>query len=74
MILILCSSYQYDVDPISQSFSNRRVFAYSDKGIPDGIQLDTDGRVYAGCGDGVQVLIPEDHEHSKKFLINLIFV
>lgn len=36
---------------------NRRVFAYADTGIPDGIQLDTKGNVYAGCGDGVQVML-----------------
>jgi len=47
--------YQYDVDPETQSFTNRRVFAYSDSGIPDGIQLDTVGNVYSGCGDGIHV-------------------
>ncbi|KAG6373057.1 calcium-dependent phosphotriesterase [Boletus reticuloceps] len=47
--------YQYDVDPVTQSFTNRRVFAYSDTGIPDGIQLDTNGNVYSGCGDGTHV-------------------
>lgn len=36
---------------------NRRVFAYADTGIPDGIQLDTNGNVYSGCGDGVQVML-----------------
>lgn len=34
---------------------NRRVFAYIDSGAPDGIQLDTEGNVYAGCGDGIHV-------------------
>ncbi|THH13530.1 hypothetical protein EW146_g6704 [Bondarzewia mesenterica] len=47
--------YQFDVDPKSQAFSNRRVFAYVDTGIPDGIQLDNNSNVYAGCGDGVHV-------------------
>ncbi|KAG8221531.1 calcium-dependent phosphotriesterase [Butyriboletus roseoflavus] len=47
--------YQYDIDPVTQSFKNRRVFAYSDSGIPDGIQLDTNGNVYSGCGDGTHV-------------------
>ncbi|KAI9566142.1 calcium-dependent phosphotriesterase [Boletus coccyginus] len=47
--------YQYDVDPDTQSFTNRHVFAYSDSGIPDGVQLDTDGNIYSGCGDGVHV-------------------
>ena len=47
--------YAFDVDPTTQAFTNRRVFAYVDNGIPDGIQLDTEGRVYSGCGDGTQV-------------------
>ncbi|KAG1805880.1 calcium-dependent phosphotriesterase [Suillus variegatus] len=47
--------YQFDVDPTTQSFMNRRVFAYIDSGAPDGIQLDTEGNVYAGCGDGIHV-------------------
>ncbi|KAG1834670.1 calcium-dependent phosphotriesterase [Suillus subalutaceus] len=47
--------YQFDVDPTTQSFTNRRVFAYADSGGPDGIQLDTKGNVYAGCGDGIHV-------------------
>jgi len=41
--------------PIAKLFLNRRVFAYVDTGIPDGIQIDKNGNVYAGCGDGVQV-------------------
>ncbi|EIW75732.1 calcium-dependent phosphotriesterase [Coniophora puteana RWD-64-598 SS2] len=47
--------YQYDVDPTTGSFMNRRVFAYTDSGIPDGIQLDTNGNVYSGCGEGTHV-------------------
>ncbi|KAJ7040712.1 D-lactonohydrolase-like protein [Mycena alexandri] len=35
--------YAYDVDPTTET------------GIPDGIQVDTEGNVYSGCGDGVQV-------------------
>ena len=49
--------YAFDVDPESQTFLNRRVFAYVDTGIPDGIQIDKNGNVYAGCGDGVQVRV-----------------
>lgn len=49
----------------SQSFTNRRVFAYIDTGVPDGLTLDTHGNVYAGCGDGTQVHIflstPKSH-------------
>ena len=62
------NSYGYDVDPVTQSFRNRRVFAYSDSGIPDGIQLDTNGNVYSGCGDGVQVWNSEGTLIGKFFL------
>ncbi|MCJ1227598.1 hypothetical protein MMC12_004254 [Toensbergia leucococca] len=34
---------------------NRRVFAYADSGVPDGIKCDVLGNVYAGCGDGINV-------------------
>ena len=37
---------------------NRRLFAFVDVGIPDGIKCDTDGNVYSGCGDGVHVWSP----------------
>ncbi|KAF8326185.1 D-lactonohydrolase-like protein [Cantharellus anzutake] len=47
--------YAYDVDPLKGTFGNRRVFAYSDAGIPDGIQVDIFGNVFSGCGDGVHV-------------------
>lgn len=50
--------YAFDVDATTQAFKNRRVFAYIDTGLPDGIQLDTNGNVYSGCGDGVQVSFP----------------
>ena len=49
--------YAFDVDPDSQTFLNRRVFAYVDTGVPDGVQIDKNGNVYAGCGDGVQVRV-----------------
>ncbi|KAL8746522.1 MAG: hypothetical protein Q9190_001468 [Brigantiaea leucoxantha] len=35
--------------------TNRRVFAYADTGVPDGIKCDVYGNVYAGCGDGINV-------------------
>lgn len=47
--------YQFDVDAKTEAFTNRRVFAYVDTGVPDGIQVDINGNVYSGCGDGVQV-------------------
>jgi gluconolactonase len=61
--------YQYDIDE-TQSFTNRRVFAYIDSGIPDGIQLDTVGNVYSGCGDGIQVWNSEGTLIGKFFLNN----
>ena len=53
---------------MTQSFTNRRVFAYSDSGIPDGIQLDTNGNVYSGCGEGTHVWNPEGTLIGKFFL------
>ncbi|KAM0347758.1 hypothetical protein ACHAPU_004773 [Fusarium lateritium] len=49
--------YAFDVAGYSgQPFLiNRRVFAMADTGIPDGIKCDTDGNVYSGCGDGVNI-------------------
>jgi len=60
--------YAFDVDPDSQTFLNRRVFAYVDTGIPDGIQIDKNGNVYAGCGDGVQVWNSQGTLLGKFFL------
>ncbi|THH32201.1 hypothetical protein EUX98_g2002 [Antrodiella citrinella] len=69
--------YAFDVDPKSQRFLNRRVFAYADTGIPDGVQLDTNDNVYSGCGDGVQVWNSEGTLLGKFFLgsvsANMIF-
>jgi gluconolactonase len=46
----------YAFDVVNEKFlRNRRVFAYVDVGIPDGIHTDTKGNVWSGCGDGVQV-------------------
>lgn len=38
-----------------QFLANRRVFAGSDTGIPDGIKCDLTGNVYCGCGDGLNI-------------------
>jgi gluconolactonase len=46
--------YAYDVID-NKTLQNRRVFAYSDNGFPDGIHADTEGNVWAGCGDGVHI-------------------
>ena len=38
--------------------TNKRLFAFADVGIPDGIKCDTEGNVYSGCGDDVNVWSP----------------
>ncbi|CAL5868072.1 uncharacterized protein PFLUO_LOCUS2295 [Penicillium psychrofluorescens] len=38
--------------------TNRRLFAMTDAGIPDGIKCDLDGNVYSGCGDGIHAWSP----------------
>ncbi|KAG6884663.1 hypothetical protein C0993_009187 [Termitomyces sp. T159_Od127] len=69
--------YAFDVDSRTHAFKNRRVFAYVDAGIPDGIQVDTEGNVYSGCGDGVQVWNNEGTLLGKFFLgstsANMVF-
>ncbi|KIW03705.1 uncharacterized protein PV09_05018 [Verruconis gallopava] len=50
----------YAFDVVDQKYlQNRRIFAYVDSGVPDGIHVDTNGNVFSGCGDGVQVWNPE---------------
>ncbi|OCB91678.1 D-lactonohydrolase-like protein [Sanghuangporus baumii] len=69
--------YAFDVDPKTHAFKNRRVFAYVDNGVPDGIQVDLKGRVYSGTGDGVQVWSPDGELLGKFFLgttsANMVF-
>ncbi|KAJ3555312.1 hypothetical protein NM688_g2648 [Phlebia brevispora] len=69
--------YAFDVDPKSQAFLNRRVFAYVDTGVPDGVQLDSKGNLYASCGDGVHVWDSTGKLLGKFFLgtvsSNLVF-
>lgn len=49
--------YAYDVVEYAGApfLANRRVFAFATNGFPDGIKCDTQGNVYAGCGDGVEI-------------------
>ena len=47
--------YAFGVSENGKSLVNRRLFAVSDVGIPDGIHTDTAGNVFASCGDGVHV-------------------
>ena len=47
---------------------NRKVFAFVTPGVPDGLRVDTEGNVYAGCGDGVQVYSPSGTLLGKIYL------
>jgi sugar lactone lactonase YvrE len=60
-------SYAFDVDPTTQTLLNRRVLAYIDSGIPDGIELDTQGNIYTACSDGVQVRINTSLHRVSEF-------
>ena len=53
-------SYAFDVSTYHGEpfLTNRRLFAVTDAGIPDGIKCDLDGNVYSGCGDGIHVWSP----------------
>ncbi|KAI0423944.1 D-lactonohydrolase [Xylaria sp. FL1042] len=61
------SIYRYDVAD-DGTFSNRKTFAYVHSGVPDGIHVDTKGRLYAACGDGVHVFNPSGTLIGKIFL------
>ncbi|KAL9709530.1 hypothetical protein Ac2012v2_007269 [Leucoagaricus gongylophorus] len=63
--------YAFDVDPVTHAFKNRRILAYVDAGVPDGIQIDTQGNIYSACGDGVQVFAP-DGTLLGKFFTNVL--
>ncbi|KAJ6485776.1 D-lactonohydrolase-like protein [Mycena sanguinolenta] len=69
--------YAFDVAPDTQAFTNRRVFAFIDTDVPDGLALDTNGNLYVGCGDGTEVFDPKGTLLGKVFLgvssSNMIF-
>lgn len=50
-------SYAYDIEErrLSEWLINRRVFAVADIGVPDGIECDMSGNVYAACADGLNI-------------------
>ncbi|KAK1140161.1 hypothetical protein N8T08_010638 [Aspergillus melleus] len=54
------SIYAFDISTYHSSpfLTNRRLFAMTDSGIPDGIKCDLEGNVYSGCGDGIHVWSP----------------
>ncbi|KAF7289495.1 SGL domain-containing protein [Mycena chlorophos] len=60
--------YAFDLMPDTQIFVNRRIFAFIDTGVPDGLALDTEGNLYVGCGDGTQVFSPMGTLLGKIFL------
>lgn len=45
--------------PAPPRLYNRRLFAYCDSGIPDGIKADLEGNIWVGCGDGVRCFSPD---------------
>ncbi|KAJ7777347.1 D-lactonohydrolase-like protein [Mycena metata] len=60
--------YAFDVEPDTQAFSNRRVFAFADTGVPDGLALDTNGNLYVGSGDGTHIFNPQGTLLGKIFI------
>ncbi|KAL6302943.1 calcium-dependent phosphotriesterase [Sparassis latifolia] len=60
--------YVFDVERGIERFHNRRVFAYVDTGVPDGVQVDKSRNVYAACSDGVHVWNEEGMLLGKFFL------
>lgn len=47
--------YKFDITPDGKRLENRQVFAYSERGFPDGIHTDIEGNVYSAMSDGVHV-------------------
>lgn len=58
--MLLCSSYAFDVSQHHSSpfLINRRLFAFTEAGVPRSIKCDDAGNVYAGCEDGLNVWSP----------------
>jgi len=50
------------------TLANGRLFATIDPGVPDGITIDTEGRVYSTAGDGIHVFDPQGHLLGKILL------
>ena len=49
----------FDVSADHRHLSSERLFAVTSPGFPDGIKVDSEGRVYASSFAGVQVLTPQ---------------
>jgi len=54
----------YDVGP-DGGLSNGHLFSTIDKGNPDGIRVDEDGRLWSSAADGVQVFAADGHLIGK---------
>ncbi|EPQ31679.1 uncharacterized protein PFL1_01012 [Pseudozyma flocculosa PF-1] len=74
------SIYEFDVvnEGGIERLANRRLFAWPWTGIGDGIKVDTQGNVYAGTSDGVQVWSKHGEQILKVFIpetgaVNLVF-
>ncbi len=48
----------FDVQP-DGTLKDGRVFCEIDRGVPDGIRCDTQGRIYSSAGDGVHIFAPD---------------
>ena len=48
----------FDVNP-DGSLTNGKIFCTLDKGVPDGIRTDADGRLWSSAADGVQIFSPK---------------
>jgi gluconolactonase len=55
---------QFDVAP-DGTLSAGRVFSTIDQGVPDGIRVDADGRVWSSAGDGVHIFAPDGRRIGK---------
>lgn len=59
--------YRYTVEK-DGTWSDRRLFSFVSPGVPDGVHCDTEGNVYSGVGDGVQVWNPSGTLLGKIFI------
>ncbi len=50
--------YAFDVNSDGATLRGQRVFAVVSPGFPDGMRLDTEGNIYVGALDGIQVFNP----------------
>lgn len=61
------TSYRFDVQE-DGTWDNRKTFAFVASGVPDGVHSDSNGNIYAGCGDGVHVWNPSGTLIGKIYL------